>query len=244
MLKAHLDPSTAAASRPPAQVDATVAWIVDRLGLQPGAALVDLGCGPGLYSRRFASLGLQVTGVDLSANSIEHAREQDPLSSYRCMDYLDFDETASFDVVTLIYGDYNTFSDEDRGRLLDRVRRALVPGGWFVFDVTTRAHHEVSNSGSGWSAHPEGGFWRPGPHVVLARHHMYGELDLALDQYIVLDADGELRVYRNWFRYFDAGAITAELEQGGFVVRDLYSDLAGSQLNAGGPWIGVVAQRT
>src|SRR5690242_3531145 len=64
MLAAHLDPSTDAASRQPATIDAEVAWLVARLGLQAGGRVLDLGCGPGLYSRRLAERGLAVTGVD------------------------------------------------------------------------------------------------------------------------------------------------------------------------------------
>ncbi|MCZ7545813.1 MAG: class I SAM-dependent methyltransferase [Anaerolineae bacterium] len=57
MLKAHLDPDTDAASRKPETIEASVRWLIDRLALEPGAHLLDLGCGPGLYSARFAARG-------------------------------------------------------------------------------------------------------------------------------------------------------------------------------------------
>src|SRR5689334_6222274 len=60
MLAAHLDPATDAASRTPQTIDQTVQWITDRLALKPGARLLDLGCGPGLYCKRFAEHGLLV----------------------------------------------------------------------------------------------------------------------------------------------------------------------------------------
>ena len=48
------------------------AWIGDRefslltslLHPQPGASLLDVGCGTGWFSRRFAEFGLRVTGID------------------------------------------------------------------------------------------------------------------------------------------------------------------------------------
>lgn len=92
MLAAHLDPGTPPASRPPKVVEASVAWIVDRLGLQSGDRLLDLGCGPGLYARRFASRRIRVTGIDISAGPIEHAKAHDPISTYRCADYRGLDD--------------------------------------------------------------------------------------------------------------------------------------------------------
>jgi SAM-dependent methyltransferase len=244
MLAAHLDPDTPAASAPPDVIDASIAWIIERTGLQPGNRLVDLGCGPGLYARRFASAGLQVTGIDISANSLAHARTQDAVSEYRHQSYLDLADVAAFLAATLIYGDYGTFDDHARARLLANVHRALTPGGWFVFDVSTARHHQTANCGDGWSVHPDGGFFRPGPHLVLMRHFAYPDLDLAVDQYAVLDADGSLRIYRNWFRLFDEDSITAELEAGGFAVDGLYADLTGSPLQPDqADWIGIIARR-
>ncbi|MBN1965776.1 MAG: SAM-dependent methyltransferase, partial [Anaerolineae bacterium] len=93
------------------------------------------------------------------------------------------------------------------------------------------------------SVHPDGGFWLAGAHLALNRHFTYPERDMAVDQYAVVEADGTLRVYRNWFRYFNADTITAELAAGGFVVRGLYGDLTGAPLDPDDLWIGVVAQR-
>jgi SAM-dependent methyltransferase len=44
---------------------------------QPASTLLDVGCGTGHFSRRFAASGLQVTGLDPDAGAIEFARQQD-----------------------------------------------------------------------------------------------------------------------------------------------------------------------
>ena len=64
LLKAHLDPDTEAASRRPEFIDRSVEWIVSML--PEGASLLDIGCGPGLYTKRLAERGLRVTGIDFS----------------------------------------------------------------------------------------------------------------------------------------------------------------------------------
>ena len=52
MLEAHLNPETDQASRNRGTIEASVAWIVEALGVGVGDAVLDLGCGPGLYAAR------------------------------------------------------------------------------------------------------------------------------------------------------------------------------------------------
>jgi 2-polyprenyl-3-methyl-5-hydroxy-6-metoxy-1,4-benzoquinol methylase len=141
LLIAHLDPNTDAASRRPEIIDASVAWIVKSLGLVRGATIIDLGCGPGLYSKRLARLGMQVTGVDLSQESIAFAQreaiaEKLPIA-YEVQNYLQLDKKERFDAALLIYGEYCVFSPSDRKRLLHNTWKALKAGGKLIVDVTT-----------------------------------------------------------------------------------------------------------
>ena len=46
------------------------------LALPPGARILDVGCGPGWLCEYFARLGYQVTGIDISPDLIEMARER------------------------------------------------------------------------------------------------------------------------------------------------------------------------
>lgn len=42
----------------------------------PGETLLDVGCGTGYFSRRFAQQGLSVTGIDPDHHAIDYARQQ------------------------------------------------------------------------------------------------------------------------------------------------------------------------
>jgi SAM-dependent methyltransferase len=246
MLAAHLDPSTPAASRPPADIDRSVAWLVDLLDLHPGTALLDLGCGPGLYAARFAARGLRVTGVDYSRRSIDYAiqsaREQQLEITYRYQDYLALDEAQRYDVALLIYGDFCTLAPAQRTRLLHNVHQALRAEGYFVLDVSTRAHRQRHGLRKGWYA-AEHGFWRPGAHLVLEQGFDYPHDSLYLDQYIVIEPDGTLSVYRNWFQDYTSDRISTELAAHGFAVHSLWGDLLGTPIGEMGEWIGIVAQK-
>jgi SAM-dependent methyltransferase len=246
MLTVHLDPDTDLASRVPETIDASVAWLLETVGLKAGDEVIDLGCGPGLYAHRLAKHGLAVAGMDISAGSIAYARdfaaEHGLAINYICQNYLTLAYDDQFNAALLIYGDYCTFSTDDRRRLLANIHRALHPGSLFVLDISTRvlrARHGLKNA---WYA-SEGGFWRPGPHLVLEQGFDYPEQAIWLDQYIVVEESGAIAVYRNWFQDYDRESITAELAAGGFEVQSVWGDLSGAPFDEDGEWIGVVARR-
>jgi SAM-dependent methyltransferase len=178
MLAAHLDPATDAASRRPDTIDRTVGHLVATLGLGTGDRLLDLGCGPGLYARRFAARGVAVTGIDLSPTSIAYAvgdaREAGMAIDYRVEDYTSSQLGGPFDAAALIYLDFGVLPDAPRDRLLDSLRLALRPGGVFVFDVHAPSRQRVADSAVRVER-ADGGFWRPGPHLVIETTYRYGE---------------------------------------------------------------------
>ena len=246
MLAVHLDPNIEAASRKAETIDRSVRWLIETLGLQTGASLLDLGCGPGLYASRFAQAGFHVTGVDYSRRSIEYATKyasEHALNiTYRYQNYLELQDENRYDAAFLIYGDFCPLNPEQRARLLQNIHRALKPGGKFALDVTTREHRKRYGNKNGWYA-AESGFWKPGPHLVLEEGFDYPEQALWLDQYTVIEADGKLSVYRNWFQDYTPETIMEELSLGGFTVEGFWGDLTGAPYSPASEWIGLVTHR-
>ena len=135
MLGYHLSQETDLASRRFDSIDRVVEWINAQLGLS-GKSICDLGCGPGLYTQRFASWGAKVTGVDFSPFSLDHAKTRDAKAiRYIEADYLSDDLPTGFDIITLIYTDFCALSPAQRNKLLRRMRTMLNPGGHIVLDV-------------------------------------------------------------------------------------------------------------
>lgn len=246
MLAAHLNPTHDLASRRPEIIERSVAWLAETLGLGPGKAVIDLGCGPGLYAGRLARRGVSVTGVDGSRRSIDHAvsraGEEGLSITYRYENYLALRDREQYDAALLIYGDFCPLSPQERRALLENVYRALKPGGHFVLDVTTRIHRLRHGNRNGWYV-ADSGFWKPGPHLVLEEGFDYPDQSIFLDQAVVVEADGKVSVYRNWFQDYTREAITSELAEGGFAVKSTWSDLTGTPYTDETEWIGVVAQK-
>jgi SAM-dependent methyltransferase len=243
MLAAHLDPDTEAASRRPPVIDRSVEWLIATLPLRAGDSLLDLGCGPGLYASRLARAGLRVTGVDYSHRSIEYARqsasENNLQITYRYENYLELMDEDQYDAALLIYGDFCPLNPGQRAKLLQNVHRALKPGGKFVLDVSTRKLRQRYHNQNGWRA-LETGFWKSDPHLLLEDGFDYPEQSIWLDQFITIEADGKISVYRNWFQDYTPDTITAELDQNRFTVVNLWGDLTGSPYTPESEWIGVM----
>lgn len=245
LLEAHLNPDHDAASRKPETINREIGHLVSSGVLKQGNRVLDLGCGPGLYSSQLCQRGMEVTGVDISKRSIDYAMqyaEENGLNiEYRCVDFFDIDYAGEFDAVLQIYGEMSTFSDDKRDELLMKIRKALKMNGLFIFDVSTRAQRMKEGLKNHWYV-SEGGFWRPGKHVVLKQGFDYAEYDVWLDQYIVVD-DDQVSVYRNWFHDYTLLSIRWVLEKAGFNLVHVWNDLTGTPYKEGGDWIAIVGRK-
>lgn len=131
LLHIHLHPDLDLASRKRFTFESTAKWVLDQANTEQ-MNILDLGCGPGLYSEIFTRNGHRVTGVDFSENSIKYAKEEAVKEgldiTYLHQNYLELDvPDNSFDMVTLIYTDLGVLNPDDRKVLLGKIQKALKP---------------------------------------------------------------------------------------------------------------------
>lgn len=194
MLREHLDQHHDRASRQRRTIDIHVEWIFQTvLGGRPGGVL-DLGCGPGLYTERLAALGCACTGVDISPASIDHARrvadERDLPCSYVLGDIRTVDLGAGHDLAICVFGELNTFARSDVVGILRRVARSLRPGGALLLEAHTYDSVVAEGvRGTGWYTATTGLF-SDRPHLVLYEHAWDETAARALTRYHVLDDAG------------------------------------------------------
>ena len=204
LLNMHLDPSNDVASRSAEKIDKIVNHINISLNNMK-VNLLDLGCGPGLYTEHFAKAGHTVTGIDFSENSIEHAKTSSQTQNfeikYICQNYLEMYFENQFDVITLIYCDFGVLSVSDRKTLIAKIYKALKPGGIFIFDALNQNTIEKQSFTKTWDI-SSGGFWKENPYICLSENFHFEDHKATLEQHIVIDETEQFEIYRFWNHYF------------------------------------------
>lgn len=230
MLAYHLDGSHAIASRGSEFIGRAVDWMTGRFGLGPGKRVADFGCGPGLYAQGLAQSGAAVTGVDFSPRSIAYAQEQATAQGldidYRCQNYLEFQDEAGYDLVTLIYCDLCALSPVQRARLLKIFRGLLKPGGALLLDVFSLARFQGLGESAGYEFCPGEGFWAQEPHYVFQNSFKYEPESLALDRYTIVLPDERREIF-NWLQHFSPEDLASELAASGFELQETLGSVAG-----------------
>ncbi|MBT7859453.1 MAG: class I SAM-dependent methyltransferase [Gemmatimonadetes bacterium] len=244
MLEAHLDQSNEAASHPEATIDASVDWIASSFGLSERTKVCDFGCGPGLWTTRFAQRGASVTGVDLSERSIGYARDtarQRGLDiSYVLQDYLEFSTEERFDLITMIQCDFSALGPEQRAVILQTFHKLLCADGRLLIDVSSMAYFQGATEDVHYQYSAKDGYWSPGPHHVFTRHFKYEPEQVLCDKYTVADRAREFDVYV-FIQCYTLETLTHTFEQHGLRIEACYSDMSGSELGDDSPRIVVVA---
>ena len=245
MLKAHLSPETDAASYRPETMEAICKSLPERMRLERGARIVDLGCGPGLYCKNLAERGFCMTGIDWSEHSIAYAKQlcRGREAEFLCASYLEPFPFREFDGAVMISQDYGVLPPDGRNRLLSNIRTALKSGGRFAFDVPSTAAFSglCQNPVLPWEAKAEG-FWRARPYLTLPKLFLYPDVPASCALYIVLE-ETAATVYRVWQTYFTPESIELELNRSGFEVEEIASNLAGEKWRQDSAVIGVICRR-
>ncbi|QIJ66234.1 class I SAM-dependent methyltransferase [Streptomyces sp. JB150] len=110
---------------------ASLDWLLERLA--PGSSVLDVGSGTGRpTAETLAGAGHRVLGVDVSPVMVELARRQVPDAAFRCADIREVPlAEGSYDAVCVYFSLLQMTRDEQSG-LLERLVRALRPGGHMV----------------------------------------------------------------------------------------------------------------
>ncbi len=227
MLKEHLSQAHDLASRRQALITQHVTWIhTTLLGASP-ARILDLGCGPGQYTSRFAQLGHICVGIDYSPASIAYARAQAEREKLACTYVQEDLRRAEFDagygLAMLIFGEFNVFRPADAALILDKIRRALVPGGVLILEAHTfEAIQKIGQSERSWYS-SLGGLFSPRPHLCLQEHVWEPSAQTSTTRYYVVDAEtGGAFAYAHTFQAYTDTQYRALLAEHGFGELQVY----------------------
>lgn len=228
LLQVHLNEDLDLASRKMSTIKKTAKWILEQV---PGKSLniIDLGCGPGLYTEILANKGHALTGVDFSKSSTKYAQKEAQKKgldiSYINANYLELDlKENSFDLIILIFTDLGVLLPEEREKMVKQAYKLLKPGGRFIFDVLNDKGLEKKLAPKNWEI-AEQGFWMPRPYVALSESFLYEKEKVILYQHILLDEKQKLEIYRFWTHFFSHSDLDELLKSTGFANLGFYENV-------------------
>ena len=247
MLKYHLNDSIDASSRNKSFIECSVEWIVSHFEVDKNTEIADFGCGPGLYTTMLADRGAIVTGIDFSENSLKYAKQaadQKGLKiNYVLTNYLDFETTNSFDLITMIMCDFCALSPGQRKIMLSNFHSLLKPGGSVLLDVYSLNSFNQREESAACELNQLNGFWSPEDYYCFVNTFKYDKEKVILDKYTIIE-ESRKRVVYNWLQFYSKVMISNEFEENGFKVEELYSDVAGKAFTSESTEIAIVAKKS
>ncbi|MGE7186848.1 class I SAM-dependent methyltransferase [Peribacillus sp. NPDC006672] len=245
LLEAHLSPDTEGASRSFAFIDKSIDFIQQVAPRKSYQKVLDLGCGPGLYSERLAKKGYMVTGIDFSENSIHYAKEQAKELGldieYRYENYMALDDSNIYDLALLIYCDYGALASEDRSKLIYNIWNSLKNGGQLLLDVFSQNKFDEFKEEQYWNLSENGGFWSKDPYIAIGRNLKYHDR-VTLEQTTVV-TDDKTETYYIWYQFFTKELFIKEVTAVGFTVKEIYNDVSGETYNEGSQTIALLLEK-
>lgn len=232
MLEEHLSQAHDAASRRFWVIDRHVAWIHEALLAAQPARVLDLGCGPGLYTSRLAALGHTCVGIDFGPASIAYAREQAEAAGLSCNYQLEDVRRASYgrgyELVMFLFGEINVFRRSDAAAIVQKASAALAPGGLLLLEPHTyETVQRLGQSPPGWYS-SERGLWSARPHLCLQENFWDENRAVTTERYYVVDAEtGEVTRHASSMQAYSDQGYRDLLREAGFEQVRFYPSLTG-----------------
>ncbi|MCE7793576.1 class I SAM-dependent methyltransferase [Salipaludibacillus sp. CUR1] len=231
-MESHFDKNMPGGSKESSFIAETLDFINQIAPVDKYKNVIDLGCGPGLYSHGLAMKGYNVVGVDFNKKAIEYAASKankENLSiEYRNEDITKIGLNEEFDVALLIYHLYGSFSPENRSKILSNLYQGLKPGGLVLLDVLSEAEFNKTEPQFMWGLSRKDSPFSNKKHLALYASLKYPN-KVTLTKNMMVFNNGDLINYHYWNQYFSIDDLEKEVNEAGFTLEKVYADVNGRE---------------
>jgi len=194
--------------------------LASSLGVEPGARVVDLGCGDGTTALPFARLGADVRGIDIAENLVEAGNRRAAAAGLDNVTFEEGDATDlqgveddSFDLTFSCFGAMFAPKPFDVAKEMVRVTKKpggrIVMGNWIPNDDTSFVSQLLKTSAA-FSPPPPEGFispvtWGVESHVVErfgAAGVAEDQIEMVKDRFVFRSDDLDTASYIDAFRKY------------------------------------------
>jgi len=210
------------------------------LRISPPARVLDIGCGFGRHAIELALRGYKVTGVDISAALLAHAKkmaeEKGVSLSWVRQDMRNIDFSAEFEAAVCLYTSFGYFeSEEENCDVLSRISKALRTGGRLALDVENRDGLLMRYQSRDW--------WHTEFGDLVMEERTFDPVKGRGHTGIVLVSEGRTIAHDLSIRWYSLPELRHILRDAGMQIRDLYGGLDGSQYTLDAMRLVVIAEK-
>ncbi len=117
-------------------------FVMESLGVDAGAQILDVGCGYGRHAMELAARGYHLVGLDSSLplllRGADEAQRRGLTINFVHGDMRDMTYESQFDGAYCLFSSFGYFDDETNKRTAQNIAKALKPGARFVVEVLNR----------------------------------------------------------------------------------------------------------
>jgi SAM-dependent methyltransferase len=210
--------------------------------------ILDLGCGPGLYTHRLANMGHECTGIDFSPASIAYADEKARVEKLKCtyiqQDIRSADYGHGYGLVMLIFGEFNVFRPTEARTILQKAYQALSQNGILLLEVHTFTYIQAfGKQPLSWYS-TKNGLFSNQPHLCLTENCWNDDEKVATKRYFILDATtGQVARHGESLKAYSNEQYQVLLEECGFKSVCFYPSLQGDVEQSQGDFVVISCQK-
>jgi SAM-dependent methyltransferase len=117
-------------------------FVMESLGVDAGAQILDVGCGYGRHAMELAARGYHLVGLDSSLplllRGADEAQRRGLTINFVHGDMREMTYESQFDGAYCLFSSFGYFDDETNKRTAQNIAKALKPGARFVVEVLNR----------------------------------------------------------------------------------------------------------
>jgi SAM-dependent methyltransferase len=219
------------------KADVDLAW--KELHLDAGRRVLDCPCGTGRHAIELARRGCQVTGIDISAYSLDLARrdaaEAGAIVDFREGDMLDLGYLPEVDAALTLGNSLGYLDHAGTCRFVQTVAAALRQGGRWLIDTGAVAESILP------TLKPALDFESGGIQVHIANNYLAAES--CLETTFEFRHDGQTETRRTWQFVFTVAEIRRMLAAAGLNTVALYGWGSGEPYSLGSQGLCLVAEK-
>lgn len=218
-----------------------VDFITSTVPLALGAPVLDLCCGTGRHAVELAKRGFKVSGLDISQDFLQVARERAHTVGVDVywinQDVRQIPYNNTFDLVFIMFGAWGYFNtDQENLKVLSEVHNALRNEGYFLLDFFN--HDWIIRHFQPFSwRETEAGYYLEKREfdIWTGRHNTHA---------ILIKQNGERKEWITSVRGYTFSEVKGMFYQAGFVVEKIFGGCNGQSFSLESPRLIILAKKT